>query len=106
MFSASLRVLCGQFLWVVGGSNTQLGHYPLAEPGAHNSSPVQLSRTHLRHALHAGIEYKSRRIQKTKRGMQGKPDSVTLCVTYIVVVFEEIDDDTIMPWTAYEVPGP
>jgi uncharacterized DUF497 family protein len=25
---------------------------------------------------------------------------------YIIVVYEEIDDDTVMPWTAYEVPGP
>lgn len=25
---------------------------------------------------------------------------------YIIVVYEEIDSDTIMPWTAYEVPEP
>jgi len=25
---------------------------------------------------------------------------------YIIVVFEEVDDDTIIPWTAYEVPEP
>lgn len=25
---------------------------------------------------------------------------------YIIVVFEEIDGDTIIPWTAYEVPEP
>lgn len=25
---------------------------------------------------------------------------------YIIVVYEEIDDDTILPWTAYEVPEP
>jgi hypothetical protein len=25
---------------------------------------------------------------------------------YIIVVYEEIDDDTVMPWTAYEVPEP
>ena len=25
---------------------------------------------------------------------------------YIIVVYEELDDDTIMPWTAYEVPEP
>jgi hypothetical protein len=27
-------------------------------------------------------------------------------VRYIIVVFGEIDDDTIIPWTAYEVPEP
>jgi len=25
---------------------------------------------------------------------------------YIIVVYEEIDDDTVIPWTAYEVPEP
>ena len=25
---------------------------------------------------------------------------------YIIVVYDEVDDDTIMPWTAYEVPEP
>jgi len=25
---------------------------------------------------------------------------------YIIVVCEEVEDDTIMPWTAYEVPEP
>lgn len=25
---------------------------------------------------------------------------------YIIVVFEEIDDDTVLPWTAYEVDEP
>ncbi len=25
---------------------------------------------------------------------------------YVIVVYEEIDDDTIIPWTAYEVPEP
>jgi len=25
---------------------------------------------------------------------------------YIIVVYEEIDDDTVMPWTAYEVAEP
>ena len=25
---------------------------------------------------------------------------------YVIVVYEEIDDETIMPWTAYEVPEP
>jgi uncharacterized DUF497 family protein len=25
---------------------------------------------------------------------------------YIIVVYEEIDEDTVLPWTAYEVPEP
>jgi len=25
---------------------------------------------------------------------------------YIIVVYDEIDEDTVMPWTAYEVPVP
>jgi len=25
---------------------------------------------------------------------------------YIIVVYEEINDDTVIPWTAYEVPEP
>jgi hypothetical protein len=25
---------------------------------------------------------------------------------YIIVVYEEVDDDTVMPWTAYEVTEP
>lgn len=25
---------------------------------------------------------------------------------YIIVVYEELDDETILPWTAYEVPEP
>ena len=30
----------------------------------------------------------------------------TLDQRYIIVVYEEIDENTVMPWTAYEVPEP